>query len=78
MTRTALGALKAPSNAAIVNTASIAGKKGTANLAAYCTLQFFSSGFNAITGPESLRRELKAACSCIMVHIGDENIHTLS
>jgi meso-butanediol dehydrogenase/(S,S)-butanediol dehydrogenase/diacetyl reductase len=40
MTRAALGALKTSSNAAIVNTASIAGKKGSANLAAYCASKF--------------------------------------
>ena len=44
MSKTALPALKASSNAAIVSTASIAGKRGSANLAAYCASKFAAVG----------------------------------
>ena len=44
MSKTALPALKASTNAAIVSTASIAGKRGSANLAAYCASKFAAVG----------------------------------
>ncbi len=53
MTRAALDALKASENAAIINTASIAGKKGFANMSAYC-----GSKFAAIGITQSLSAEL--------------------
>ena len=40
MTRAAIGALKASDDAAIVNTASVAGKRGSARLSAYCASKF--------------------------------------
>lgn len=44
MTRAALTALTASSDAAVVNTASIAGKKGSAGLSAYCGSKFAAVG----------------------------------
>lgn len=44
MSKTALPQLKASSDAAIVSTASIAGKRGSANLAAYCASKFAAVG----------------------------------
>jgi meso-butanediol dehydrogenase / (S,S)-butanediol dehydrogenase / diacetyl reductase len=55
MTRAALPALRRSANAAIVNTASIAGKKGYPNMAAYC-----GSKFAAIGITQSLAAELAA------------------
>ena len=40
MTRAAVGSLRASANAAIVNTASIAGKRGAPRMAAYCGSKF--------------------------------------
>ncbi len=53
MTRAALPALRRSANAAVVNTASIAGKKGYPNMAAYC-----GSKFAAIGITQSLAAEL--------------------
>ena len=53
MSKAALSALKASSAAAIVNTASIAGKQGNANMSAYC-----GSKFAAIGITQSLALEL--------------------
>jgi len=44
MSKTALPQLKASPDAAIVSTASIAGKRGSANLAAYCASKFAAVG----------------------------------
>ncbi|MEE3182997.1 MAG: SDR family oxidoreductase [Pseudomonadota bacterium] len=44
MSKMALPTLKASSDAAIVSTASIAGKRGSANLAAYCASKFAAVG----------------------------------
>ena len=44
MSKTELPALKASTNAAIVSTASIAGKRGSANLAAYWAAKFAAVG----------------------------------
>ena len=44
MSKIALPTLKASSDAAIVSTASIAGKRGSANLAAYCASKFAAVG----------------------------------
>jgi meso-butanediol dehydrogenase / (S,S)-butanediol dehydrogenase / diacetyl reductase len=55
MSRAALPALRRSTNAAIINTASIAGKKGYANMAAYC-----GSKFAAIGITQSLAAELAA------------------
>ncbi|MBS05184.1 MAG: hypothetical protein CMQ24_21110 [Gammaproteobacteria bacterium] len=44
VTVAALEALKASDDAAVVNTASIAGKKGSGNLAAYCASKFAAVG----------------------------------
>ncbi len=44
MIRAALPALKSSADAAIVNTASIAGKKGSANLSVYCASKFAAIG----------------------------------
>ncbi len=55
MTQAALGHLKASSQACIVNTASIAGKKGYPNMSAYC-----GSKFAAIGITQSLAAELAA------------------
>lgn len=56
MTRAALPSLTESSDAAIVNTASIAGKKGTANLSAYCASKFAVIGLT-----QSLALEFAAA-----------------
>ena len=53
MSKAALEALKASGNGAIVNTASIAGKQGSANMSAYC-----GSKFAAIGITQSLALEL--------------------
>ena len=53
MSKAALEALKASGNGAIVNTASIAGKQGNANMSAYC-----GSKFAAIGITQSLALEL--------------------
>lgn len=53
MTRAALAGLSRSENACIINTASIAGKKGVANMAAYC-----GSKFAAIGITQSLAQEL--------------------
>ncbi len=53
MSKAALVALKGSSEGAIVNTASIAGKEGVANMSAYC-----GSKFAAIGVTQSLSREL--------------------
>lgn len=53
MTKAALDALKTSDEGAIVNTASIAGKEGVANMSAYC-----GSKFAAIGVTQSLSREL--------------------
>lgn len=53
MTRAALDALKTSDCAAVVNTASIAGKEGNANMSAYC-----GSKFAAIGITQSLAKEL--------------------
>ena len=53
MTRAALGLLKNSDHASIVNTASIAGKQGVANMSAYC-----GSKFAAIGVTQSLALEL--------------------
>jgi len=55
MTRAALPALRRSAHAAIINTASIAGKKGYPNMAAYC-----GSKFAAIGITQSLAAELAA------------------
>lgn len=55
MTRAALGALRASKDAAIVNTASIAGKRGAARMAAYCGSKFAVVGIT-----QSLALELAA------------------
>ena len=44
MTRAALSALRKSDNAAIVNTASIAGKKGSPGMSAYCASKFAAIG----------------------------------
>jgi meso-butanediol dehydrogenase/(S,S)-butanediol dehydrogenase/diacetyl reductase len=44
MTQAALGALKEGSGGAVINTASIAGKKGHANMSAYCGSKFAAIG----------------------------------
>lgn len=53
MTRAALSHLKSSDNAAIVNTASIAGKRGSANLSCYCASKFAVVGLT-----QSLAQEL--------------------
>ena len=53
MTRAAVASLKASEDAAIVNTASIAGKRGSARLAAYCGSKFAVIGIT-----QSLAQEL--------------------
>jgi meso-butanediol dehydrogenase/(S,S)-butanediol dehydrogenase/diacetyl reductase len=55
MTRAALDALKASEDAAVINTASIAGKEGHPNMAAYC-----GSKFAAIGITQSLAKEFAA------------------
>ena len=55
MTQAALPALKASSQASIVNTASIAGKKGYPNMSAYCESKFAAIGIT-----QSLAAELAA------------------
>ena len=55
MTRAALGALRASTDAAIVNTASIAGKRGAARMSAYCGSKFAVVGIT-----QSLALELAA------------------
>ena len=52
MTQAALPALKASSDAAIVNTASIAGKKGIRNLVAYCGSKFAAVGITQALAAE--------------------------
>ena len=53
MIRAALSQLESSDNAAIVNTASIAGKRGTANLSCYCASKFAVVGLT-----QSLAQEL--------------------
>ena len=53
MTRAALSHLRSSSNPAIVNTASIAGKRGSANLSCYCASKFAVVGLT-----QSLAHEL--------------------
>jgi meso-butanediol dehydrogenase / (S,S)-butanediol dehydrogenase / diacetyl reductase len=59
MTKAALPELSKSSNAAIVNTASIAGKKGHPNMAAYCGSKFAAIGITqslaAELAPEGIR-----------------------
>lgn len=59
MTKAALGALRQSKNASILNTASIAGKKGHPNLAAYCGSKFavigITQSFALELGAENIR-----------------------
>jgi meso-butanediol dehydrogenase/(S,S)-butanediol dehydrogenase/diacetyl reductase len=59
MTRAALPALRKSDNAAIINTASIAGKKGYPNMVAYCGSKFAAIGITqalaAELAPENIR-----------------------
>ncbi len=59
MTRAALPALRKSDSAAIINTASIAGKKGYPNMAAYCGSKFAAIGITqalaAELAPENIR-----------------------
>ena len=59
MTQAAVASLKASSDAAIVNTASIAGKRGSARLAAYCGSKFavigITQSFAMELAPDGIR-----------------------
>ena len=59
MTRAALGALRASGDAAVVNTASIAGKRGAPRMAAYCGSKFavvgITQSFALELAPDGIR-----------------------
>ena len=64
MTQAALPALKASSDAAIVNMASIAGKRGVRNLVAYCGSKFAVVGITQALAAELARDGIRVNALC--------------
>lgn len=64
MTRAALPELRKSDNAAIVNTASIAGKKGHANMAAYCGSKFAAIGITQSLASEFAKDGIRVNAIC--------------
>jgi meso-butanediol dehydrogenase/(S,S)-butanediol dehydrogenase/diacetyl reductase len=64
MTRAALPALERSTDAAIVNVASIAGKEGHANMAAYCGSKFAAIGITQSLAKELAPRAIRVNALC--------------
>ncbi len=64
MTKAALGPLKTSSHAATVNTASIAGKQGVANMSAYCGSKFASIGVTQSLALELANADITVNAVC--------------
>lgn len=64
MTRAALPALRRSENAAVINTASIAGKKGYPNMSAYCGSKFAAIGITQSLAAELAKDNIRVNALC--------------
>ena len=64
MTRAALPALRRSENAAVINTASIAGKKGYPNMSAYCGSKFAAIGITQSLAGELAKDGIRVNALC--------------